>query len=202
MDKTLWRIYHVVSMWERKDQKMNLSKKIAACSLAGILACQPMVFSGFGNFTIAAEAHSGHHADRHHDGGYADSYETYYYCDGHAAHLHDGGVCPYAFTAASPDDDSVYVYDEAGQSSSSQSTVIDMSGKTVELSTGDRIGLSRNLIMIVQDVLNQKGYDCGTVDGSVGAKTKEAIEKYLDENESEDMDSLIISMVAEGLGIQ
>ena len=182
---------------------MKLSKKIASCLLLGTLVCQPIALNGSNNSVIVAEAHSQHHADIHHNNSNAGSYDTYYYCDGHSAHLHDGGVCPYASSAViSSDNTSVSSSNQAAQSSLvSQSTVTPVTGKSIELSTGSSIDLSEDLLMIVQDVLKQKGYDCGTVDGIAGTKTKEAIRKYLDENEGRDTDSLIISMIAESLGI-
>lgn len=40
------------------------------------------------------------------------------------------------------------------------------------------------------------------MDGDAGTKTKAAIKKYLDENTDDDTDCMIISMVADGLGIE
>lgn len=204
---------------------MNVSKKLVSCMLGVALVCQPIFFNGADSLSMVAEAHSSHHADSHHsgssagsydpyyycngheahlhDGGvcpYADSSDSYYYCDGHEAHLHDGGVCPYASTVST--DPGAYASGAAQDAVSSRNTVLDTSGKSVELSTGDTIALSRDLIRIVQDTLNQKGYDCGDPDGMVGTKTKEAIADYLVEADDADTDSLIIAMVAKGLGLQ
>lgn len=229
---------------------MNVSKKLVSCMLGVALVCQPIFFNGADSLSMVAEAHSGHHADRHHsgssagsydpyyycngheahlhdggvcpyadssdsyyycdgheahlhDGGvcpYADSSDSYYYCDGHEAHLHDGGVCPYASTVST--DPGAYASGAAQGSVSSLNTVLDTSGRSVELSTGDTIALSRDLIRIVQDTLNQKGYDCGDPDGMVGTKTKEAIADYLAEADDADTDSLIVAMVAKGLGLR
>ena len=78
---------------------------VLAVAFVGILAGQ--------TFSITASAHGGHgnghhgssapvyycngHEAHEHNNGvcpYADS--DYYYCDGHEAHHHDNGVCPYA----------------------------------------------------------------------------------------------------------
>ena len=78
---------------------------VLAVAFVGILAGQ--------TFSITASAHgghgnghhgssapvyycNGHEAHEHNNGAcpYADS--DYYYCDGHEAHHHDNGVCPYA----------------------------------------------------------------------------------------------------------
>lgn len=60
---------------------------------------------------------------------------------------------------------------------------------------------SPNNSKIIQDVLNQKGYDCGTADGVVGTRSKDAINKFLTESDDDNTDHMIISMVAEGLGL-
>ncbi len=181
---------------------MNLSRKFAACLLTGVLVCQPVIFNGSDTFTITAEAH-GHHADQHHDYSSAGSSESYYYCNGHPGHLHVDGVCPYSTTSVTSSDNTSAASSEITQNSAaSQNATISTAGKSITLSTGGTIGLPKELIRLMQDVLTQKGYDCGTADGIVGTKTKDALEKYLDECEDTDTDSLIISMIAEGLGIQ
>ena len=73
---------------------------------------------------------------------------------------------------------------------------------SIQLKAGSSIAISKDLIKIVQDVLNQKGYDCGSVDGIAGDKTKNAIKKFIDENQTDSTDNTIVSMVAEGLGIK
>lgn len=141
----------------------------------------------------------------------------HYHCGGNPAHLHNGGVCPYSSSAATSD------------TSDSESSTIALSGgvrgkfaggaaevtpslqtttattsasNSIQLNAGSSVTISKDIIKIVQDVLNQKGYDCGSVDGMAGDKTKNAIKKFLDENQSDDTDNMIISMVAEGLGIE
>ena len=76
------------------------------------------------------------------------------------------------------------------------------SSNTVQLSSGNSVAISKDLIKIVQDVLNQKGYDCGTPDGIAGSKTKAALQKFISENTSDDTDNKIVKMIAEGLGIK
>ncbi|HIS33273.1 MAG TPA: hypothetical protein IAB44_17275 [Candidatus Limivivens intestinipullorum] len=70
----------------------------------------------------------------------------------------------------------------ANTASDSTSGVISTSGLSIKLSSGTSVSLSKDLIKIVQDVLNQKGYDCGTADGVVGTKTQEALENFMEDN--------------------
>lgn len=197
---------------------IKVSKKLVGCMMGGILMCQPITMDGVDWFPVVVKAHSGHHGDSHHNYGYTENSDPYYYCNGHEAHLHEGGVCPYSdsyyycggheahlhdggvcpYSLATDES----VYGEAASSSFSQNIILDTSGKTIELSIGESVAISKDMIRLVQDVLNQKGYDCGTADGVIGIKTKEAIQKYLEENESQNTDYMIISMIAEGLEIQ
>lgn len=169
--------------------------------------CQPLAVDVSNNSVIVAEAHSGRTdgSGGHHDNKNKSGLGSYHYhCGGYPAHLHDGGVCPYSSAATSTSSGSDSGLTSTGitqNSTSGQSTTISTSGKSLELSTGDKVDLSKDLIKIVQDVLNQKGYSCGTADGVVGTKTKDAIKKYLDEKGDNDTDAMIIFMIAEGLGI-
>lgn len=70
------------------------------------------------------------------------------------------------------------------------------------MNSGDEVPISKDLIKIIQDVLNQKGYECGTADGIIGTKTKEAIEKFLEEEDEKSTDHLIISVITDSLGIE
>ena len=90
----------------------------------------------------------------------------------------------------------------AADSSTTTSTAAAASSNTVQLSSGNSVAISKDLIKIVQDVLNQKGYDCGTPDGIAGSKTKAALQKFISENTSDDTDNKIVKMIAEGLGIK
>ena len=82
------------------------------------------------------------------------------------------------------------------------STAAAAASNTVQLSSGSSVAISKDLIKIVQDVLNQKGYDCSTPDGVAGSKTQAALQKFISENTSDDTDNKIVKMVAEGLGIK
>lgn len=199
---------------------IKVSKKLVVCCImGGILICQPITMNGLDWSPAVVKAHSSHHADSHHNYGYTDNSDPYYYCGGHEAHLHDGGVCPYSDPYYYCDGHEAHLHDggvcpyslpadgssyegTVQSSSSSRNTILDTSGKTIELSTGESVAISKDMIRLVQDALNQRGYDCGTADGVIGIKTKEAIQKYLGENENQDTDCMIISMIAEGLGIQ
>lgn len=156
---------------------------------------------------MTATAHSGRTdaSGGHRDNKNASGLGSYHYhCGGNPPHLHDDGVCPYSSNYnASTTSSSGSTASSATSQTASVSTTISTSGKSVKLNSGTTVGISKELMMIVQDVLNQKGYDCGTPDGIVGKKTKEAISKFLeDEKNIDDTDSLIIKMVAGGLGIE
>lgn len=175
----------------------NFLKKISVCLLSGILM--------FSSVPGTVDAHSGRtdanggHRDNQNKSGLG-SY--HYHCGGYPAHLHEGGVCPYTSgavsTAASSDTSS------SSQSNTSDSgSVLSTSGKGISLSSGEDVDFSKDLVKIVQDVLNQKGYDCGKADGVVGTKTQEALKEFLEDNQDNDStDYLIISMIAEGLEIE
>lgn len=158
---------------------------------------------------MTATAHSGRTDS---SGGHRDNKNVsglgsyHYHCGSNPPHLHTGGGCPYSsnynVNTASSSDSSGSTNLTASQTTVVSST-ISTSGKTVKLNSGSTVGISKELIMIVQDVLNQKGYDCGIPDGIVGNKTKEAISKFLEKSDNaEDTDAMIIKMIAEGLGIE
>lgn len=167
----------------------------------------------------------------HHDNKNVSGLGSYHYhCGGHPAHLHDGGVCPYSSSAATSDTlttSEVSTTTSGGMgtfkfsggaagsgggsfsggaadvASTSQTTTTTASASNViQLNAGNSVTISKDIIKIVQDVLNQKGYDCGSVDGIAGNKTKEAIKKFIDENQSDSTDNAIVNMVAKGLGIK
>ncbi len=186
----------------------KLSKRIVTCMLSGLLIWQPTAFNVSDGFMITAEAHSGRtdSSGGHNDNKNKSGLGSYHYhCGGYPAHLHDGGVCPYSSAATSGNSVS---NSEPSSNSSTQSVasepsnIISMTGKSIKLSTGEKLDLSKDLVKLVQDVLNQKGYDCGTADGIIGEKTKDAIKKYLDESDDKDTDFMIISMICEGLEIE
>lgn len=173
--------------------KKGLAKRISICLMSSMLI--------FSSVPGTAQAHSGRtdSSGGHHDNKNKSGLGSYHYhCGGNPAHLHDGGVCPYSSTATTAVASSV----SSGNSSTSASTTATPTN-AIKLSSGVSITISKDIIKIVQDVLNQKGYDCGTVDGSAGNKTKTALKRYLDENsDSDDTDYLILKMVAEGLGVE
>lgn len=154
-------------------------------------------FSTINNNIIVSEAHSGRtdSSGGHHDNKNKSGLGSYHYhCGGNPAHLHEGGVCPYSNYNYSTISDDL--------TTSSSSTSKSIPPNKIELSNGDEINTSKDLIKIVQDVLNQKGYECGKVDGIAGTKTKEAIKKFIENNKNnDDTDFLIISMIAESLDI-
>lgn len=178
-------------------------KKVAAMIMAGtIMLSNPSIITV--NDTNV-EAHggrtdsSGGHKDNKNVSGLG-SY--HYHCGGNPAHLHDGGVCPYSSSSQSSNITATSgggLSTNIGSSGNSSSNTV--SKPEAKLSTGERITVSSDLIKIIQDVLNQKGYDCGTADGIAGTKTKKAIKDFLDETDEDDSDHMIISMVAEGMGI-
>lgn len=165
------------------------------------------------------QAHSGRTdaSGGHHDNKNVSGLGSYHYhCGGHPAHLHNGGICPYSSSAttANTSASAVSTTTSAGSgygsfggglasSNTSQTTTATTSASNaIQLNAGSSITISKDIIKIVQDVLNQKGYDCGSVDGIAGNKTKEAIKKFIDENQSDSTDNIIVNMVAEGLGIK
>ena len=182
-------------------------KKFTVIALSGMLTLQPATNLFSDDAVIVAEAHSGRtdSSGGHKDNKNASGLGSYHYhCGGNPPHLHEGGVCPYSSgystssTSSSSGSSSV-----SSTNQSSSSSGISITGKSIELSSGEDVSISKDLIKILQDVLNQKGYECGTVDGIIGAKTKEAIENFLeDEEDTKNTDYLIISMIAEGLGLE
>lgn len=179
----------------------KLSKKIAVSILSAALVFQPAILLQTSN-TIIAEAHSGRTdgSGGHHDNKNVSGLGSYHYhCGENPAHLHEGGVCPYSTNTTTTTSGGGSSSGSLSQSSTSSSSG---SSNTIELSNGNTVTLGSDLIKIVQDVLNQKGYDCGTPDGIAGSKTKSAIEQFIEDNKSDDStDFLIISMISEALGI-
>lgn len=182
--------------------KKKITKRISVYFMSSMLV--------FSSVPGTVQAHSGRtdSSGGHHDNKNKSGLGSYHYhCGGHPAHLHDGGVCPYSSSVST---DAVAMSSGSGYGSfqgglsetSNSSNATSVATNTMKLSDQTTVTISKDIIKIVQDVLNQKGYDCGTVDGDAGTKTKAAIKKYLDENTDDDTDCMIISMVAEGLGIE
>lgn len=193
-------------------------KKISIYMMTAMLA--------FSTVPGTVQAHSGRtdSSGGHHDNKNVSGLGSYHYhCGGHPAHLHDGGVCPYSSSAATSDTSTTsevstttsggmgtfkfsggsFSGGAADVASTSQTTTTTASASNViQLNAGNSVTISKDIIKIVQDVLNQKGYDCGFVDGIAGNKTKEAIKKFIDENQSDSTDNAIVNIVANGLGIK
>lgn len=188
-------------------------KKISIYTMTAMLA--------FSTVPGTVQAHSGRtdSSGGHHDNKNVSGLGSYHYhCGGHPAHLHDGGVCPYSSSAATSDTSTTsevstttsggmgtfkFSGGAADVASTSQTTTATTSASNaIQLNSGSSITISKDIIKIVQDVLNQKGYNCGSVDGIAGEKTKNAIKKFIDENQSDSTDNAIVNMVAEGLGIK
>lgn len=182
----------------------KLAKRLSVYAMSGML-----IFSAVPG---TVQAHSGRTdaSGGHHDNKNVSGLGSYHYhCGGHPAHLHSGGVCPYSSSSSSSAEtvnvssgNAGIIIGGIGAASSTTSTATAAASNTVQLSSGSSVAISKDLIKIVQDVLNQKGYNCGTPDGVVGSKTKAALQKFISENTSDDTDNKIVKMVAEGLGIK
>lgn len=200
-------------------------KKISIYTMAAMLAFSTVPGTAQAH-SGRTDSSGGHHDNKNVSG--LGSY--HYHCGGHPAHLHSGGVCPYSSSAATSDTSTTsevnttisggmgtfkFSGGAAGSGGGSFSggaadvastpqttTATPSASNAIQLNTGSSITISKDIIKIVQDVLNQKGYDCGSVDGIAGNKTKEAIKKFIDENQSDSTDNTIVNMVAEGLGIK
>lgn len=203
----------------------KLFKKISIYMMTAMLA-----FSTVPG-TVQAHSGRTDSSGGHHDNKNVSGLGSYHYhCGGHPAHLHDDGVCPYSSSAATSDTSTTsevstttsggmgtfkfsggaagsgggsFSGGAADVASTSQTTTTTASASNViQLNAGNSVTISKDIIKIVQDVLNQKGYDCGSVDGIAGNKTKEAIKKFIDENQSDSTDNAIVNIVAKGLGIK
>ena len=181
----------------------KLAKRLSVYAMSGMLI--------FSVVPGSVQAHSGRTdaSGGHHDNKNVSGLGSYHYhCGGHPAHLHSGGVCPYSSSSSSSAETvnvssgSVVGFSFKGGAADSSTTSTAASSNTVQLSSGSSVAISKDLIKIVQDVLNQKGYNCGTPDGVAGSKTQAALQKFISENTSDDTDNKIVKMVAEGLGIK
>ena len=186
-------------------------KKISIYTMTAMLA--------FSTVPGTVQAHSGRTdaSGGHHDNKNVSGLGSYHYhCGGYPAHLHSGGVCPYSSSASTSDTSTSAVSTTtsggmgtfkfsgglASSNTSQTTTSATSTSNAIQLNAGSSVAISKDIIKIVQDVLNQKGYDCGSVDGIAGDKTKNAIKKFIDENQSDSTDNAIVNMVAEGLGIK
>ncbi len=120
-------------------------------------------------------------AHGHHGGGHCGGYSAnYYYCGGHSAHTHSGGVCPYA-------DDYYYCGGHAAHTHSNGVCPYAYSS-------------NRTTVRLVQRTLNSCGYSCGTADGVMGTKTKRALKKFQRDNGLK-ADGIIRQQTLDALGI-
>lgn len=110
----------------------------------------------------AADVYAHGHSSGHHS---STASTSYYYCDGHAAHTHTGGVCPYA-------DETTEYYHCGGYAGHLHENGVCPYADMVSKST----------VKKVQKKLNRCGYNCGTADGVMGTKTKKALKKYQKDN--------------------
>lgn len=148
--------------------------KLSCVFLLTGLLCMTNVGSSIGCNPIVAEAHSGRtdSSGGHRDNKNASGLGSYHYhCGGYPAHLHTDGICPYS-TAAAADPAPVVQETSTNSTSSNITTVQSSSTKNT----------SSNLVKQVQTKLNTLGYDCGTVDGISGKKTKAALKAYQKDN--------------------
>ena len=130
----------------------RLKRSLLAVALAGAVALTPAASAGQG--PVTAYAH-GHHGGGHH----ITASTSYYYCGGHAAHTHSGGVCPYA-------DNYYYCGGHAAHTHSGGVCPYAYSS------------VSKTTIKKVQKALKRCGYSCGTADGVMGNKTVKALKKF------------------------
>lgn len=158
---------------------MKIKNKIAAMILSSVVICYPVSMSDVFP-VIVAEAHSGR-TDSH--GGHKDNKNKsglgsyHYHCGGYSAHLHPDGVCPYSGNYAAA----------AGSG-------------TAKTSSASASAADKELIKQVQQALNDKGYDCGTADGIMGKKSKQALKDFQKDNGLTE-DGIIGDQVKEALGI-
>lgn len=155
---------------------MKFKNKFIIIALCLLIVFPNMGYIGY-NSTITVEAHSGRtdssggHKDNKNKSGLG-SY--HYHCGGHPPHLHDGG-CPY--------------------SSNNNTKNSNSSSKTKKSNKSNK-----EVVKKVQQALNDKGYDCGEVDGMIGNKTKNSIRKFQKDNNLT-VDGMIGKQLKEALDI-
>lgn len=152
-------------------------KLLTTVLLAAAVTASPVV-SAFENPTvITALAHGGKTDSKggHKDNKNKSGLGTYHYhCDGYSAHLHSDGVCPY----------------RAGASAATSSA----GSKSVST------GVDTETVKAVQQALCDRGYDCGTPDGIMGEKSKNALMKFQEDN-GLTVDGAVGEQVKTALGI-
>lgn len=131
---------------------------LVAVAVASAVSFSPAAGAVSQPFVETVYARGGHCGGGGHHGGYGYGYGNcngggvcYYYCNGHAAHLHNNGVCPYA-QAVQPV--------QPARSAQAKKTV------------------SKSTVKKVQRKLNRLGYRCGKVNGVMNVKTKKAVKRF------------------------
>ena len=184
--------------------KKNIVKKVTVYLMTSMLVCSSVPGT--------VEAHSGRtdSSGGHHDNKNVSGLGSYHYhCGGNPPHLHGGGVCPYSSNANTATVNTSSSVSGGGNETTASSAAASVTASTtsspsnvIKLSDNTSITISKDIIKIVQDILNQKGYNCGAVDGSAGNKTREALKKCLSENKgSNDTDHIFLELVAEAIGV-
>lgn len=133
---------------------------LLAVALAGTVLLTPAV-SAVNQMPVTVAYAHGHHSSGHH----SSTSTNYYYCGGHDAHTHRGGVCPYA-------DEDPYYYCGGHDAHTHHNGVCPYASS-----------VSRNTVKRVQKKLNRCGYNCGTADGVMGTKTKRALKRFQRDND-------------------
>lgn len=139
----------------------RVTRSLLAVAVAGVVSLSPAVGVADQPFVTTVYAHG--HGGGHHGGGYGygngncngyggGAAPCYYYCNGHEAHLHNNGVCPYAYTAPP-------VSTPAPAAPAKQT-------------------VSKSTVRKVQKRLNRIGYRCGRANGVMNAKTKKAVRRF------------------------
>lgn len=129
-----------------------------AVALASAVALAPAAYvAGPAPVTVVYAHHSSSHSSHH------SSSASYYYCNGHDAHTHSNGVCPYA--------DDPYYYCNGHDAHTHKNGVCPYA-----------TSVSKTTVKKVQKKLNRLGYSCGTADGVMGSKTKKALKKFQRDN--------------------
>ncbi len=135
----------------------QFKRSLLAVTLAGAVALTPVAMAAAPAMTVYA--HGQHHNN---------TSTHYYYCNGHAAHTHSNGVCPY------------------GTSGTSGTDYYHCNGHAAHEHYHDACpygNASTSTVKKVQRKLNSCGYSCGTADGIIGLKTYKAIRKFQKDND-------------------
>ena len=130
----------------------RVTRSLLAVAVAGVVSLAPVAGVADQPFVTTVYAHGHCGGGGHHGGGYGyggGAAPRYYYCNGHEAHLHNNGVCPYAYTAP-----------------------------TVPTPAPAKQSVSKSTVRKVQKRLNRIGYRCGRANGVMNAKTKKAIRRF------------------------